>query len=542
MTSIHPIEKKPIGKKRASTDFNLLISRLERQVIHEENRAGCIQILKNKEIWKALDVEKQLKWANLAQMAGGVDIACDVLSHVNQTEPEIVEAWKDHLSLLSILGEKEKMVQVLSRSRKFISEKLHHQWLKLFSVSDRPVPDTDIQAAFLPFETLRYRKQAIGRFLELFSGREDCFARQWVNKTENRQGYVPVRRSLEHQDLEDHFKGLKTYGIYFMKSDGRVKTAAIDVDLRQHYRQKGLKTDDRRLIKRELSYLVERITELSEQAGLWPLVEFSGGKGYHFWFFYESPVKPNLARSSLDRIKQVIAGDLSAFSMEIFPKQDHLKGKGLGNLVKLPLGVHRLTGKRSYFVKCRDRSIEAQLDFLSKIKLAIPETLTMAENDPGEKKVFIHPRWEKWAKSYPELFALESKCPPLAQIIAACRNSKDISVREEKIIFQTIGFLPGAKKLIHYLMKWLADYNTHLVDFKLSRVRGTPLGCKRIHSLMNFSGDLCRFDKSADYAHPLLHLEAWENSPVIKSEKVENLSDALGNLQAAIMQTRRFLK
>jgi hypothetical protein len=33
--------------------------------------------------------------------------------------------------------------------------------------------------------------------------------------------------------------------------------------------------------------------------------------------------------------------------LEFFPKQASVKGKGLGNLIKLPLGIHRRTGRRS---------------------------------------------------------------------------------------------------------------------------------------------------------------------------------------------------
>jgi len=529
-------------KNKILPDFSVLIFRLEKQIIQQKNQSKTCRILKDDRIWKALDVDQQLKWSNLAQMVGDADTACRVLEHIHQSSPDMVEAWQDHLVLLYFLDKRKKMTQVLAHSRKFVDEILYHQWVKSFGVSGRTGQEEDIQAASLPFERLRYRQQAIQRYLDLFSGREDCFARQWVDKKKNKQGYVPVRRPMELKDLEDHFKGLKTYGLYLLKSDGSIKTAVIDVDLVKDFREKNLKSDQKNLVKRELFYLIERITELSEQAGLRPLIEFSGGKGYHFWYFFKIPGKPQQARAVLEMIKQSFAGDLSAFAMEVFPKQDYLKGKGLGNLVKLPLGIHRLTGKRSWFVKCHNRSIEAQLDFLSTVELTDPEKLSMVENHGSDNMVFIHPKWEKWAKSYPELFALESKCPPLSQIMAACRNAKSLTVREEKILFQTIGFLSRAKTLLHHLLSSLTDYNSHLVDYKLSRIRGTPLGCRRIHSLLNYTGDLCRLDVSTDYQHPLLHLNEWSGVSGKKSKKVENLSGALENLKTAIIQTQKFME
>jgi hypothetical protein len=76
----------------------------------------------------------------------------------------------------------------------------------------------------------------------------------------------------------------------------------------------------------------------------------------------------------------------------------------------------------------------------------------------------------------------------------------------------------------------------------LSRVRGTPMGCKRIHNLLDYAGDWCRLDVPAGYQHPLLHLDEWSIALEKKSEKIENLSSALENLNSAIIQTQKFMK
>ena len=55
---------------------------------------------------------------------------------------------------------------------------------------------------------------------------------------------------MEFQDLEDHFRGTKTYGMYLLQSDGTVKTAVIDVDLVKEYRDKKTGADDANKIKR----------------------------------------------------------------------------------------------------------------------------------------------------------------------------------------------------------------------------------------------------------------------------------------------------
>lgn len=527
---------------KAPTDYQLLLSRLERRILENAADREVCKILRREPLWKAMNAEQQHRWADLAQMAGEIDTACRVYAALNESEPADLGAWQEHIDLLVLLGRRREASQVLARARKFV-EPAQYQALraKIGGAHPREEKD-DIGPGAKPFEAMRNRQEKLQRYLTLFSGREDCFARQWVDRDAQKQGYVPVRRAITLQDIEDHFKGHKTYGIYLLASDGTTRTAVIDVDLAKDFRQKKLSPDHKRLVRRELHYLLRRIAEMSAEAGLRPVVEFSGAKGYHFWYLFENPVLPAMPRGILEAVKQALAGDVSAFNLEVFPKQDHLQGKGLGNLVKLPLGVHRLTGKRSFFHACADRSLDGQLDYLFTVEPNAAEAVRKAGQAVKKKPVVMHPRWEKWAEKYPELFALESRCPPIAQLIASCRSARELSVSEEKILFQTIGFLPRAKTLLHYLFQPLPEYNPHMVDFKISRVRGTPLGCRRIHSLLGFAGDLCEFDSDCDYPHPLLHLPEWKPDSAKKSEKVENLAGALENLQAAIEQTRRFLK
>ena len=81
------------------------------------------------------------------------------------------------------------------------------------------------------------------------------------------------------------------------------------------------------------------------------------------------------------------------------------------------------------------------------------------------------------------------------------------------------------------------------MDFKLSRLRGTPLGCRRIHSLMSFCGDLCEFDHIPGYRHPLLHIAGWQDfkDAVHKSQHITNLNDALENLKISMEQIIKFM-
>jgi hypothetical protein len=526
---------------QGSPDFTLLLARMEKKIVKGDDLSRCLNILSRKDVWARLEEPHQLQWAKLAQMAGTVDTALEILGHVNRVHPECIEAWTERLDLLAILDRREELVQVLGQAQRFIGEGRCRSWLKMTRTGQQDRDDNDVDAALAPFERLQHRQSVIARYMDLFSGREDCFARQWSDKQEGKQGYVPIRRPMEPSDVEDHLSGRKTYGIYLLRSDATVKTAVIDVDIAKKFRNGKVTSEEKRLIVRERDYLLSRIQELGNAHGLNPLVEFSGGKGYHFWFLFEFPIPAGEAKTCLTDITAMLAKDVSCFNLEVFPKQGQLTGKGMGNLVKLPLGVHRLTGRRSYFVGCHDRATDAQLDFLTRLEPISATAVSRQRQDQKEKKLLVHPRIKKWAEDWPELYRLETLCPPLGHIIAASRQGKALSQREEKILFQTIGFLRRGKSLLHHLLMSGPDYNPHLVDFKLSRLRGTPLGCRRIHSLLGFTGDMCGFDVQDEYAHPLLHLGEWKGAGQVKAEKVENLQSALENLKLAVVQVQRFI-
>jgi len=529
-------------KKRNTADFTLIAKRVEAAVLKGRDTEELSPVLANRRLWQLMDEDQLLHWSALAQMAGQMQTALDVMAFLNQKSPQNEKAWVRHLELLGILGRQEEGARLLARMKPVVAEESYQRLLKDFGAFTSPPSDRAVESALEPFERLRLDQQRIAAFMRLFRGRQGCFARQWADRNEQKQGYVPVRRPMTATDVQEHFRGLKTYGIYLLKEDNSVGVGVIDADLVQAFRRPKLPAAEKRLVLREKNFLLARIAEKAKASGMSPLVEFSGGKGFHFWFVFENPLPAARVRTALGVIRDAVAPDLTAFNLEVFPKQDRLSGKGFGNLVKLPLGVHRLSGRRSWLVDCTQKTLEAQLDYLLNIAPTPVEAVVTAAATPQKAAVTVHPRWQGWADKYPELFALEQKCPPLGQIIASCRTGTVLSTREEKVVFQTIGFLPRAKTLLHYLCAFAPEYNPHLVDFRISRLRGKPLGCKRIHSLMGFTADYCEFAHVPDYPHPLLHLKEWdEDKSGTRCEKIDCLGAALENLETAIARVRKYM-
>jgi hypothetical protein len=528
----------------SNTDHSLLLQRLEKLLAENPDAPQAAEILSRETVWKRLEPKDAVRWARLAQAAGLIDVSLQVLAWMTEAHPDFTEAWQVRTELLEILGRKPE-------GRKLPGERPAEQSegdkLDESATAEGPSPE-DLEAGDSredlagPFFSMRRQEQLIGCFLDLFHGREDCFARQWADRRAGTQGYVPVRRPLEMADALDHIQGHRTYGIYLLQRDSRVRLAVVDADLVSSLRSSTITAQERNKLNREKSYLLQRLPELSRERGLPCLAEFSGGKGFHFWYFFTEPVSAALARSVLQGLCKMLAADLGCFNLEVFPKQDHLAGKGLGNLVKLPLGVHRATGKPSFFVHLHDRSPNAQLGALQKVRKISSEVLEAAAGPSARGQVLVHPRHQAWADEFPELAVLSEKCAALGQIMAGCRQSRTLSLREEKVLYGTLGFLPRAKTVLHHLFQDLPDYNPHLIEYRLSRLRGTPLGCKRIHSLLEMTLDHCRFPDATSYPHPLLHWPEWSPDAILpKAERVSNLQDALDGLKEAIHIVERFL-
>jgi len=537
-----PTRGTPAGKAKGAIDFRLVLAMLEKNVLAGSQSEKCNRVLSRPDLWRRMPPELALPWARLAQMAGEIETSLEVLAWLNQSRPEIQEAWEMRIEVLQILDRRPELARVTALRRHCCGGNAP----KIApSVPGSRDVDPDLDIATRSFAAFRGREAAVGRYMELFSGREDAFARQWADKGQGTQGYVPVRRALSPEDVADHLAGRMTYGIYLIRSDATVKTAVLDADLKSEFRGKRLKADDLQRVRREQAYLVERVKALSHERGLSPLLELSGGKGFHFWYFFLEPVPAGAAKALLSDIRTGVAGDLSTFDLEVFPKQDRLSGKGFGNLVKLPLGIHRLSGKPSFFPLCKDRSVEAQLAWLEKVRSAAKAEVVW-EKAPVTAAVLPlskSPRAKPAADfegEFPELEALCRACPPIGQIVAGLRAGH-LGSKEEKVLLQTLGFLPSARAVLHGLMAALPDYNPHLVDYRLSGLRGSPLGCKRIHTLLGYEGPFCRFENPGGYDHPLRHVSESEEVEKPKAETVENLNAAIENLKIALRRVERFL-
>lgn len=221
--------------------------------------------------------------------------------------------------------------------------------------------------------------QQIQLFKSAFKGREDVFAVRWENG--KKSGYMPAYSydpylyrahkmrggtfqnyqdktylPLFDKEIEKHLNGEQLVGIYPLLSDNTSWFIAADFD------------DDNWLEECKTFLNVCHENEIPAY-----LERSRSGQGGHIWIFFEQPYPAIRSRkiilSLLEKSGVFSVFDKSSSFDRLFPNQDFLSGKGLGNLIALPLYKKTFEQGNSCFLETETyQPIQDQFEFLKSIK------------------------------------------------------------------------------------------------------------------------------------------------------------------------------
>ena len=219
----------------------------------------------------------------------------------------------------------------------------------------------------------------VALFKSYFHGREDVYAKMWINNRTGKRGYSPVCKNewlralcrkpaikcsecpnqqfLPFDDvaIRQHLEGRQVIGIYPMLKNEFCYFLAIDFD-------KENWLEDTRAIM-----------ATCREEGIPAIIERSrSGNGGHLWIFFSEEVPVGLARklgSSL--ITKTMARryqiDMKSYD-RIFPNQDTMPKGGYGNLIALPLQREAMRRGNSVFIDENGMTHHDQWAFLSSMK------------------------------------------------------------------------------------------------------------------------------------------------------------------------------
>ncbi len=383
--------------------------------------------------------------------------------------------------------------------------------------------DTQIEAAREELELshcqITHDEDFLERYLQLFDGREGVHARQCRFKG-RKFGYIPVHAGLDKETLKSHLAGDQTLGLYLVKQDNSARLMAIDLDIAKSYLNSYLQsTNEQKRIKKKLLEVTTSLLNAAENAGFELLVESSGYKGIHLWAFSDFALPARHWRLLGKWLLEQLSGMPTEIQAEVFPKQEVVAEKGLGNLVKLPLGIHQASGQRSLFLERNTfRPWPMQREALENVQPITRSefeeilgriTLTGVKEKPHPEASFIEPQAYlghsrkapadlrpdpelslRVKMRLPERFTVEIEqvlagCRPLCEILNHAVQSGRIEPEWRHVfiyIFATMG--EEGKVFIHQVMSQLSDYDPDRVNAETRAVPPTTMSCSKIRKYL----------------------------------------------------------
>ena len=407
-------------------------------------------------------------------------------------------------------------------------------------------------------------------FTTLFSGREGVHARQWLSPS-GEAGYTPVQEPFTPKVAENHILGNYTVGIYPVRLDNTVNFIAFDFDLAKFAVRSAITN------KRVWDAAMERVHqaacrlfETASECELPMVLEDSGFKGRHAWIFLEEPVPAGVGK----KLGELLAGRIlplaAEVQVEIFPKQGAVPRGNLGNLIKLPLGIHRRTGRRALFVTPENSLFPDQLGLLEEMRRCPRRTVYSLVQKLQSNKVIsfpgksrpetpVSPLLEDQESEeapaplppVPEAFDLERdlqfqtlllKCPVIKTLVEKIHRTYRIEKDEAMVLIHTIGHLDHGPEAINELFQRCAHADPTL--FLKNRLKGNPMSCPKIRmrvpAVTSTVACNCTFDPSAHlYPTPVLHARAAD--PATSSQPLGLTVDSIQfhNLVQDYLKLRR---
>jgi hypothetical protein len=169
---------------------------------------------------------------------------------------------------------------------------------------------------FIEGDQFRFADELAKRFVQ----RWDLHAHQVADGR-----YICIHKPLKTEHLFAHLKGEITLGAYILSKKNLARFIVFDADDPMGFD---------RLAHLAVSIAKEQVPSYLEESR----------RGSHLWIFFSKAIQSREARSFGKKLLRKHEVD----NVELFPKQDKLVN-GPGSLIRMPFGIHKLSGERYGF-------------------------------------------------------------------------------------------------------------------------------------------------------------------------------------------------
>jgi len=432
------------------------------------------------------------------------------LKRIIRANPNFAQAYRDLASCYAEVGEYGLAKEAHQKALALEPEKTGEG---LAPPSEGNLEETAVLAE--P-EKLDLSDQHIMLFLSLFRGKRGMFARQWVDE-KGRRGFTLVSRPMRTEDVRKHIAGEETLGIYLINEDGFVNLGVIDIDIDNKALLEYAKQRDKMAeLHRSVQSDAERIFFVCQSLGVHTVIEDSGYKGRHLWFFFSTPIQPKLARMFLKLICQRAGQPSPAIHWEIFPNCDKLRERAFGPLIKLPLGVHKRSNRRCFFLDSQGKRIKDQAAVLEQIRRNAKEDIEMILLTYGSEVRAVRGEAEEQTSLVKNL--LEG-CAIVRALVEKAKTTHYLNHQERLTLLYTLGHLgEEGKRYLHKVISYTINYDYDVTENYIRKMKPNPISCPRVkekHEELGVNNKCdCNFKvPKGGYPSPILH--AFKRSPMV---------------------------
>ena len=333
----------------------------------------------------------------------------------------------------------------------------------------------------LPDATLKNHSDMAAHILRLFTARKDVYARQWIDE-DGKTGYVPVREPLTEDVIQSHLRGDTTVGVYPIFDRDKAQFLALDIDIKKETLNKALQNNTLMdALREQVCKDIRRVCAGSASLNLPVHIEDSGNKGAHIWLFFEKPMRASDLRAYGRAFAKRFGPPSEALQWEWFPKQDTIGDNELGNLIKLPLGIHRKTGRRALFIDTEGHALADQDRVLRDIKPIDAQAFAQAASRLGAGETHTPLQKVDLEKAFPEYQPILQGCAVIRALTEKAYTTAHLVHIERHVLKCVFGHLHDrGRAFLHAVIGACADYKAEITDYQINRLHPNPISCPKI--------------------------------------------------------------
>ncbi|MBZ4663729.1 MAG: hypothetical protein JG776_1444 [Caloramator sp.] len=312
--------------------------------------------------------------------------------------------------------------------------------------------------------------------------------------------YLKINNKIEDNIIKQHLNGNIIVSIKLEKINGTSNVLVFDIDCKDNL---------------EEAYNIAKDIKITlKNKGYTGYIEFSGKKGYHVWVFFDDFYSVKILNKLAEEIIKNV--DVKNCIVEIKPRETVLVETE--NCIKLPLGIHPITKKRSTFLDLDDISDVVKNTFI----LEIEKSSEWIENIK---------------EKYPEAYKVIKNCEVIKRIILLGLNKRSLSHFDRLILLYNFVFIDKGIEFLHFYMSNLDNYSYNITEKYISRAPERPISCKKIKEYLKDTNYVdvcdCKFDiTDGFYPTPILHSDASSFSNQALIIKAKSFFKELNELKA----------